>query len=267
MKDDDSFTSIDPASSHESSSDSEPQAINDGSPWGFWATAGFAFVVFGAFLLIQIAISIPFVISIMAENPGIGEEQLKKALEQNGLLVSIATTATGILCPALIVLIAWFRRGITVRDYLALTRPPYYRSLLGWLAFAAGLVAVSDGLTFLLGRDIVPEFMPEVYSTSKFPPLLWVAVLLMAPLFEEFFFRGFLFAGWSRSKLGVTGTIVLTSILWASIHLQYGYFYIAMIFVFGIFLGLARHRTRSLIVPIAIHGLMNLIATIQAMFM
>ena len=254
--------------------------MNDGSPWGFWATAGFASIVFVVFLLIQFAVVILFMMPIMDEIKGPSEGQLKEVLEQLRLSNSIGIIAAGILCPALIVLITRLRRGITVPDYLALRRPPHYRSLLGWLALAVGLVAVSDGLAFLLGRDMVPEFNPavysqnfdpefisELYSTSNFPPLFWIAFILMFPLFDEFFFRGFLFAGWSRSKLGVTGTILLTSILWASIYFQFGLYHIATLFVFGIFLGLARHRTRSLIVPIAIHCLMNLITAIQALFM
>ena len=116
-------------------------------------------------------------------------------------------------------------------------------------------------------QNFDPEFISELFSTSNNPPLFWFAFILMIPLFHEFLFRGFLFAGWSRSKLGVTGTILLTSILWALIHLSYGFYHIATLFVFGIFLGLARHRTQSLIVPIAIHCLMNLITTIQGLFM
>ena len=268
MNDADAPIQVDSSRSHKWSSDSEPQRMNDGSPWGFWATAGFASIVFVVYLLIH-AVSIPFVSPLM------------KWPEQFGLFSSIGTIAIGILCFALIVLITLLRRGITIRDYLALRRPPNYRSLLGWLAFTVGLVAVTDGLTFLLGRDIVPEFFPELYSFSyivpgfysevyypmMFHPLRLIAFILMTPLYYEFLFRGFLFAGWSRSKLGVTGTILLTSILWASIHLYFGLYHTATVFVFGIFLGLARHRTQSLIVPIAIHCLMNLITTLQAMFM
>ena len=127
----------------------------------------------------------------------------------------------------------------------------------------ACFVAASEGLKFLLGRELVPEFMTEVYTTSEFPPLLWIAVIVMAPLFEEFLFRGFLFAGWSQSKLGATGAIFLTSFLWAALHTQYEFYYIALIFAFGILAGLARHRTRSLAMPIVVHSVVNLIATIE----
>lgn len=280
MNDDDAPTPVDSARSHKWSSDSEPQAMNDGSSLGFWATAGFASIVFVVFYLIILVVGILFMVPIMDEVKGLNEGQIEKLVEQLRLSSSIGIIAAGILCPALIVLITRLRRGITVPDYLALRRPPHYRSLLGWLALAVGLVAISDGLAFLLGRDMVPEFKPAVYSqnfdpefiselfsTSKNPPLFWFAFILMTPLFHEFLFRGFLFGGWSLSKLGVTGTILLTSILWALIHLSYGFYHFATLFVFGIFLGLARHRTRSLIVPIAIHCLMNLITSIQALYM
>ena len=62
----------------------------------------------------------------------------------------------------------------------------------------------------------------------------------------------------------MTGTILLTSLLWASSHAQYDFYEIGLVFVFGIVLGVARYRTRSLIVPIAMHGAMNLIVTIVA---
>ncbi len=267
MNDADAPIQVDSARSHKWSSESEPQAMNDRSPWGFWATAGFASIVFVVLLFIQVAVSIWFRIPIMGQSLGYGKGQFMKWPEQIGLFSSIYTIATGILCIALIVLITLLRRGITIRDYLALRRPQYYRSLLGWLAFAVGLVAVSDGLAFLLGRDIVPEFYSEVYYPLMFHPLRLIAFILVTPLFHEVLFRGFLFAGWSRSKLGVTGTILLTSIFWASINLYFGLYHAATEFVFGIFLGLARHRTRSLIVPIAIRCLMNLITTIQAMSM
>ncbi len=280
MNDDDAPTPVDSARSHKLSSSSEPQTMNDGSPWGFWATAGFASFVCVVFFLIILVVVILFMVPIMDEFQGLNEGQIEKVVDQLRLSSSIGIIAAGILCPALIVLTTRLRRGINVPDYLALRRPPNYRSLLGWLALAVGLVAVSDGLAFLLGRDLVPEFNPAVYSQnfdpefiselfsiSNNPPLFWFAFILMIPLFHEFLFRGFLFAGWSRSKLGITGTILLTSILWALVHLSYGFYHFATLIVFGIFLGLARHRTQSLIVPIAIHCLMNLITTIQGLFM
>jgi uncharacterized protein len=83
------------------------------------------------------------------------------------------------------------------------------------------------------------------------------------PLFEEIFFRGFLFAGFQSSRLGNTGAILLTSFAWTVIHLQYEIYEMSIVFVLGIVLGIARLMTQSLYVPIAIHAVANLLATIE----
>lgn len=129
------------------------------------------------------------------------------------------------------------------------------------------MVMTFDALTILLERDIVPEFMVQVYTTVEYPALIWVAAVLMAPLLEEMLVRGFLFAGWSRSRLGVKGTILLTSLGWAVVHLQYDFYGCLIIFVHGILLGIARHRTGSIWVPFLMHAVMNVIATLEVAYL
>jgi membrane protease YdiL (CAAX protease family) len=126
-----------------------------------------------------------------------------------------------------------------------------------------GLLLLSDVFTTLMGRPIVPDFMVDVYQTAGFVPFLWLALIVAAPLMEEVFFRRFLLAGFSRSKIGAPGAIVLTAALWAAIHSQYDFYGIATIFVFGLFLGYARLKTGSIYTTIILHAVMNLGATIQ----
>jgi membrane protease YdiL (CAAX protease family) len=57
---------------------------------------------------------------------------------------------------------------------------------------------------------------------------------------------------------------LIASSWWAAIHLQYDMFQIGILLAFGLFLGAARAKTESTLVPIAIHALMNLIATVEA---
>ena len=90
-----------------------------------------------------------------------------------------------------------------------------------------------------------------------------VALLVAAPLFEETFFRGFLFRGFASSFLGVIGTVLVTAGLWALLHVQYDAYGIALVFALGLLLGIARARTGSLWVPIAMHSAANLVATIE----
>ena len=105
--------------------------------------------------------------------------------------------------------------------------------------------------------------MIEAYRTSRWVALFWVAVIIFAPGFEETFFRGFLFAGLRQSKIGVAGTIVITALGWALLHLQYDFFEIAIIFIIGIVLGIARYKTNSLWSPLIMHAFFNLAATIE----
>jgi len=84
--------------------------------------------------------------------------------------------------------------------------------------------------------------MINIDATARFRPLLWFAIIVMAPLFEESLFRGFLIAGMQRSRIG--------AILITLIHLQYEAFYLVYIFIGGILLGIARVKTGSLLLCI-----------------
>ena len=133
-----------------------------------------------------------------------------------------------------------------------------------WLGTVLIFAACSDALTYALGREIVPEFMLDVWYTSVWLPLLWLALIVGAPLVEETVFRGFLFVGLQQFRHGNVVAVLATSASWAVIHLQYDLYQIALIFFIGILLGIARLRTGSLWVPLAMHALMNLLATIEA---
>ena len=74
-------------------------------------------------------------------------------------------------------------------------------------------------------------------------------------------FRGFLHRGWAPSWLGIAGTIVLTSALWALLHQQYNILGILFIFVMGLIFGWMRQRSGSVLLPITLHTANNLLAT------
>ena len=86
-------------------------------------------------------------------------------------------------------------------------------------------------------------------------------------MFEEVFFRGFLYGGLSTSAIGPIGAIIVTSAAWAAIHVQYGLYELITIFLFGLILGGARMHCRSLLVPFALHSVNNFAATLEAALM
>jgi len=160
------------------------------------------------------------------------------------------------------VLFAWLRHGLPVREYLAL-KPVTLKGLLFSFAALIGLYVLWAVVARTFDLPETPQFMLDVYQTAKFLPLLWLGVVLAAPAAEECLFRGFLFRGLMHSRIGPMGAVLLTSALWAAIHLQYGPVEIAFIFLLGIVLGFIRLKTGSIWPPFLVHAVSNLIATTE----
>jgi membrane protease YdiL (CAAX protease family) len=97
--------------------------------------------------------------------------------------------------------------------------------------------------------------------------LLVIAFCVAAPMSEEWFARGFLYRGWSESFLGVPGAILLSSLVWTSLHLQYDWFFFGEVFCIGLWLGYLRYRGNSTWLTIVLHGLNNLAALVQTMLL
>jgi hypothetical protein len=112
--------------------------------------------------------------------------------------------------------------------------------------------------------DAGSESVAATYRAAKLAgmlPMLWLATIIVAPITEELLFRGFLHRGWAPSWLGVSGTIVLTSALWAALHQQYDWLGILYIFLMGLIFGWVRQRSGSTRPTIILHALNNLFAT------
>ncbi len=94
--------------------------------------------------------------------------------------------------------------------------------------------------------------------------LLLLAVLVAAPIGEELLFRGFLLRGWAASRLRAPGGVVLTSAIWAGMHVRYDWVNIGSIFGLGLLLGYLRMRSGSTVPTIIAHSAYGLAATVQA---
>jgi membrane protease YdiL (CAAX protease family)/predicted HAD superfamily phosphohydrolase YqeG len=235
-----------------------PVAVSSGPPrpWGFWATSLLGLVIAVATLVAQVVAVLPLVLLFHQRSVPIRFD------DSNGLLLSIASIAglpvTTLFCFAF----AKARRGMSARDYLGLRYVPAGQTL-RWLVGLLLVIGAMDVLTWMLRRPIVLPDMIETYRTAGSVALLWLAIVLAAPVAEEIFFRGFLFAGFAASPLGAVGATLLTSFTWALFHVQYDLYGRVMIFIAGLLLGWARWRTRSVTVPILMHALMNAVATIE----
>jgi hypothetical protein len=230
--------------------------------WGAWPTTGFGCLLIIVGVTVSGLVTLGFVI---AKSAGASAENIftvLKGLLGNGLYYALATIVTAVVCIYLISVIIKIRHTISVTEYLGL-RPISIKALFISLAIALGLIALNDGLLYILGKPIVSEWQLNLYANSVWPVSLWAAFIVFGPIFEETLFRGFLFEGFRWSRIGVIGAVILTAFLWAISHVQYNAFGMVTIFVWGIVFGMVRFRTGSLWSVISIHALINLVSTVE----
>jgi membrane protease YdiL (CAAX protease family) len=232
--------------------------VSDRRPWGFWATIGFSRVIVLTSVLAQTVVVIAFGVSAKINHPDIH----LYSLGSNGLLLTIATVVSTPPTIAFSLLFARFCRRLPIREYFRLYSPGK-RQYFKWLLALLVLALCSDGFSILLGRPIVPDSMVHAYATAHFAPLLWLALIAAAPLGEEIIFRGFLFKGISCSRIGGTGAILISSLGWTALHVQYDLYGMGTVFVGGLLLGVARLKSNSIYLPIMMHAVWSLIATVE----
>jgi membrane protease YdiL (CAAX protease family) len=230
--------------------------------WGAWPTVGFGCGLQVVSVFIAGLVTIGFLVIGFTSDSAESIITYLQGLLENGLYWALVTIATAIVCTYLIWLIIKLRHTLSVTEYLGL-RPISVKAMLISLAMAVGLIALSDGLSYFLGKPIVSEWQLNLYVSSGWPVLLWAAFIVFGPIFEEALFRGLLFEGFRQSRMGAIGAVILTAFLWAISHVQYDAYGMIGILIWGIVLGVVRFRTGSLWSVLAMHALLNLVATVE----
>jgi membrane protease YdiL (CAAX protease family) len=122
----------------------------------------------------------------------------------------------------------------------------------GW--FAATLVSALVVLVFgALGIDAAPQAAEQALSQID-PWLAILALVIIAPIAEEVFFRGVVFNAWLREG-GRRAAYVGSSVLFGVIHLNLVAF--VPIVVLGLILAWVYERSRNLVAPIVVHAVFN----------
>jgi len=228
--------------------------------WGFWATLGLGIAIFMIFSILQ---GIVFGIYALYLNNWQTDSQFESQINSlvlNGDALALAEIPSALIGMGLIALFIKLKGMLNITQYLELYFPPL-KTLLKWVGIMIVMIVLLELLNHFLERE-TPEFMTKVYSSTTNMPLLWFAIVIAAPFFEEYLFRGFLLEGLRNSFVGTAGAIFITSATWAAIHLQYEWFEIFTIFLMGILFAIAKIQTKSLYIPIAMHFLMNLSASV-----
>jgi uncharacterized protein len=232
--------------------------------WKFWGTALWGLFVFAAMFVGQLAVVAWFVV----RQDGPIDMAAAINVVGSGLTISLSVI-TGLPAVLAALWIAIRLSRTPFADYLALRGTAWTHFLIG--AIALGVVVMGwDLLSRATGREVEPGFMGEVLKSARADGALWLLVIafcVAAPVTEEFFARGFLYRGWSESFLRPVGAILLSSLVWTLLHLQYDWFFLGEVFSIGVLLGYLRYRFHSTWLTVFVHGLNNLAAVAQTVWL
>ena len=155
----------------------------------------------------------------------------------------------------------------SVRHNQSLGRAVHWNLPVGKLALAAmgagAALGVCSDLASVALQRWTPKSLPieEYFKTPGSGYLLAAFGVLVAPLVEELFFRGFLYPALARWT-GSSASILITAAAFASLHgaqLAYSWAPLLVLFVVGAVLTTIRARTKSVATCVLVHMGYNLL--------
>ena len=219
--------------------------------WSIHHTAIISILIFLCFTLAQF-----FILTCLSYlHSDVGYEDV--AFSNLGL-ISIFSSTIGFISLSIFIRL----KKINLKKYLNIYLPEKKTSLLFvFLSFI--LMILMDWASAKYPLLFETDFVIDSYENAKSLPLFYLGVVFFAPFFEESLFRGFLFKGVEKSYLGGHAAVFISSILFALVHLQYGIpVLLFMLFPFSLLLGYARWKSGSLLLPVLIHVINNLMTCI-----
>lgn len=159
-----------------------------------------------------------------------------------------------VLIPLTVIVVLYFR----------FWRKPNFREQFGFIAPNPLYVVAWSALllAFMFATDAVMHWRgPWNWEPWQSAPLFTnvcrvLAVVFLGPISEELIFRGLLQSLLSR-YIAKSTAIVLLSLVWAAIHMDYSLGIRTMFFALGMMLGFSRLQTKSIWTPIVMHCLWN----------
>ncbi len=187
-------------------------------------------------------------------------------------LASPWSLVAGLLSAQIVmILLAVFAAGLfsSNRAEMLALRPPVG----GWRTLPLSLIPlflVTGVWTAIISTwrpDVVVQDL-QLFKTlldSDAAPLALLAIGVGAPLSEELLIRGFLFSGIAKSRLGLIGASVITTVLWAVVH-GYSLFGLIEVMAIGFYFCWLLVRTGSLWTTIFCHAVYNTVVGLVLYF-
>ncbi len=154
-------------------------------------------------------------------------------------------------------------RGARRRDVLRLQDRPagWGTSILGGLIVVAVTGALELAMYFGVGFD--PFADSKWLAEGLKSPLWWgtaVIAVVLAPLWEELTFRGFLLSALAQTRLGFGPAALLSTAAWTGLHMGYSVPGLVSVFTAGLLLSWLMWRTGSMRAVVVAHAMANVAA-------
>ncbi len=129
-------------------------------------------------------------------------------------------------------------------------------------------VALTGFYTWIINVTGSPETQQAIQSLKNAPEAhlipMAVSAIVVAPIVEEFFFRGFIFRLLS-CRIGVVAAALLSSLYFGAVHLSL--VQTTTLTIFAVVQCFLYTKTRSIIYPIILHAVFNTISVTQIYLM
>lgn len=242
------------------------------SPWG--PVGGVFAVLFAAIFALVFAGAV--MVAVVAVTPWLRHAVETRCDGAQGQCITalMATMALVYFFLVLGLIVAcWFRRDATPANSLMLRSAqwPLWRYLVFAVVTVVSLIILQQVIFWVSDQlGIAPvdpaadlEQMREFLNFSQPATLIVTGVLavILAPMAEEFVFRGMLFAAFQRT-IGVVGAAILLSAVWSVLHWGYSSQNLLALFLLGLLFAYIVWRTGSLWPAIVGHTANNFVAVV-----
>ncbi len=233
--------------------------------WKFWATLGWGILLYGVMTASAV---VGLVVAARWYGIDFGAAATDKSAFLNDGIVVAATSMSATVPVLLVILLAVKLARQRFGDYLALHLPSARDACIGLGAIVA-LMIIIDATSKLAGRPVVPQVLIDsVRSAGRHHALgfFTLALVVTAPITEEITFRGFIYRGFAASRLGTVGAVLLSSLIFAAIHVQYDLMTLAGVLATALLLGTMRAISGSTVLTILMHALNNAVVLLEMLW-
>lgn len=177
---------------------------------------------------------------------------------ENPVLLAIGKAVFPLIASIFVLWLA-YRRKIGLGTGIGLQMPNVSR----------GSMCIIAWILLMSVEELIFSFfqMPSPKHWSEMPTVIFLlkafALGFSGPVVEEIVFRGLLPQMLSKRGWSMARTIVFCAVAWAVMHFDYSPLILVFVLIDGIALGWARHYTKSIYVPIAMHMLGNFYSIYQ----